>query len=203
MEAQLYRKVYRHVMSIAHPRRPRVIYNDQIIVLVYLWSVLHDRPVCWACDGKNWSKELAFNLPSDSAMSNRLRTVGVQQLLERVLAAASDLFRVPLVKSADSKPLLVGAYSKDKDAKRGRIASGQFARGYRLNAVTHGRAVQNWTLAPMNDHDSLAAPGLLRNLRGGGYAAGDMWWRTMPTTATNCTKPRRRPITSCWLRREA
>jgi hypothetical protein len=166
MEAQLYRVVYRLVMSIAHPRRPRVQFNDHIIVLVYLWSALHDRPVCWACAAEHWSKELAFELPSDSTMSTRLRTLGVQQLLERVLTAASELFPVTLVKAIDSKPLLVGAYSKDRDAKRGRIAAGQYARGYRLHVVTHGRAVQHWTLAAMNAHDSVAAPQLLMRLGG-------------------------------------
>jgi hypothetical protein len=175
MEAQLYRTVYRHVMSIAHPRRPRVQFNDHLIVLVYLWSVLHERPVCWACDEDNWpKKELSFQLPSDSTMSQRLETLSVKQLLERVLTAGAVLFPPTLVKAIDSKPLLVGAYSKDADAKRGRVAAGMFARGYRLNVLTHGRAVQNWTLAPMNDHDSLAAPGLLRQLRGGfGYVVAD------------------------------
>jgi hypothetical protein len=173
MEAQLYRLLYRHLMSLAHPRRARVQFSDRIIVLVYLWAVIHDRPVCWACEERNWKGERTFQLPSDSAMSARLRTVGVQQLLERTLAAASDLFPVTLVKVIDSKPLLVGAYSKDKDARRGRVAAGQFARGYRLNALTHARAVREWRLAPMNDHDTLAAPDLLAGLRCGGYVVAD------------------------------
>jgi hypothetical protein len=175
MEAQLYRVLYRHVMSIAHPRPARVQFNDHLIVIVYLWSVLHERPVCWACDPDNWpEKELWFQLPSDSTMSQRLETLGVKQLLERALAAAAELFPPTLVKAIDSKPLLVGAYSKDTHAKRGRVAAGMFARGYRLNVLTHDRAVQNWTLAPMNDHDSQAAPGLLRQLRGGfGYVVAD------------------------------
>lgn len=173
MEAQLYRTLYRLVMSMAHPRPARVQFNDKIIVLVYLWSVLHDRPVFWACDEDNWGKEASFQLPSDSVMSVRLRTLSVAQLMERLLAALSERFPVTLVKRVDSKPLLVGAYSKDKDAKRGRIAAGQFARGYRLNAVTHDRAVQNWELAPMNDHDAAAASKLLKGLRGGGYVVAD------------------------------
>jgi hypothetical protein len=173
MEEQLYRTVYRHVMSIAHPRRPRVIFNDHIIVMVYLWSVLHERPVCWACDALNWSKELSFDLPSNSAMSQRLRTVGVQQLFERALACAADRFPWTLVKAMDSKPVLVGACSKDRDAKRGRIAAGQFARGYRINALTCGRAVRQWILGAMNDHDSVAAPRLLEGLSGSGYLVAD------------------------------
>jgi hypothetical protein len=178
MEAKLFRALYRHVQSVAHPRRrPREQYGDRWIVMVYLWSVLHDRPVCWACDERNWPKVLLDGrpLPSASRMSRRLRGVGVPQLIERVTAAAGDLFGAPpLVKVIDSKPLCVGAYSKDADAKRGRLADGQFAKGYRLHAVTHGRAVRHWTLLPLSAHDSVAAPHLLPRLEGGGgYVVAD------------------------------
>lgn len=174
MEAQLYETLYKFVYALAHPRRKRTRFNDRIIVMVYLWSVLWDRPVCWACQKKNWGIKLPFELPSDSTMSKRLRTVGVQQLLERVLAAASELFGpAPLLKQVDSKPLYVGPYSKDRDAKRGRVAEGQFARGYRLHVLNHGRIVRHFTLAPMNDHDSAVAPELFKKLEGGGYAAAD------------------------------
>jgi len=176
MEATLFRVLYRHVQSVAHPGRPRVQFPDRAIVLVYLWSVLHDRPVSWACDRRNWPAALlAFELPSDTTMSRRLRTVGVRQLLERVLLAASDLFGPPpLVKAIDSKPMTVGAYSKDADARRGRVGAGQMARGYRLHALTHGRVVRHWTLGAMNDHDAAHAPVLLARLEGGGgYAVAD------------------------------
>lgn len=174
MEAKLYRVVYRFVMSVAHGRRgKRQQFSDYTILLVYLWSVLHDRPVSWACDPINWPKELDRPLPSDTTMSRRLRSLGVLQLLERVLAAAADLHPTPPVKQIDSKPLTVGAYSKDRDAKRGRLAANQMARGYRLHALNHGRAVRFFTLAPMNQHDSQVAPKLLQKLEGWGYAVAD------------------------------
>lgn len=176
MEATLFRALYRHVWSVAHPPRARVQFSDRLIALVYLWSVLHQRPVTWACDRGHWpGGEPPFELPSDSTMSSRLRTVGVQQLIERVTLAASDLFGdPPLVKAVDSKPMTVGAYSKDTDAKRGRVGAGQMARGYRLHALNHGRVVRHWALGAMNDHDSAYAPGLLARLEGGGgYAVAD------------------------------
>jgi hypothetical protein len=173
MEAQLFKALYRLVYSLAHPRPKGVQFNDRIIVMVYLWSVLWDRPVCWACTPQNWAGLLSFELPGNSTMSRRLRTVGVQQLIERALAAGSDLFGVPLLKVIDSKPMYVGPYSKDRDAKRGRIAAGQFARGYRLHTLNHERIVRQFTLAPMNTHDSLVAPRLIDRLEGGGYAAAD------------------------------
>jgi hypothetical protein len=175
MEATLFRALYRHVTSVAHPRRPRVQFSDRLIVLVYLWSVLHQRPVTWALDAGHWPAGLlAFELPSDSTMSSRLATLGVRQLLERVTLAASDLLGPPpLAKVIDSKPMTVGAYSKDTDAKRGRVGAGQMARGYRLHALTHGRVVRHWTLGPRNDHDSVHAPALLARLEGGGYGVVD------------------------------
>lgn len=176
MEATLFRALYRHVWSVAHPPRQRVQFSDRLIVLVYLWSVLHQRPVTWACDRGHWpGGEPPFELPSDSTMSSRLRTVGVQQLIERVTLAASDLFGdPPLVKAVDSKPMTVGAYSKDTDARRGRVGAGQMARGYRLHALNHGRVVRHWTLGAMNDHDSAYAPALLARLEGGGgYVVAD------------------------------
>jgi hypothetical protein len=174
MEAKLYRQLYRFVRSLAPGRRgPRQQFSDATIVLVYLWAVLHDRPVSWACQTRHWPPALDHPLPCDTTLSRRLRTVPVLQLIERALAAASDRFPRPIVKAIDSKPLLVGAYSKDRDAKRGRIGAGQFARGYRLHALSHGRTVRCWTLAPMNLHDSVPAPQLIAQLQGGGYTVAD------------------------------
>ena len=174
MEAKLFKRLCAVVDSIARVRRRRGDqFSDRIILLIYLWSVLHDRPVKWACDMENWHVEVPFNLPSNSTMSRRLRKVSFQLLMEQVLAAAADLFAVPLVKQIDSMPLRVGSYSRDVDAKRGRVAAGLKARGYRLHALTHGRSVQKIELTSMSEHDSCVAPKLLGHLRGGGYVAGD------------------------------
>ena len=97
MEAQLFQTVYRHVWSVPQlPRRQREQYHDRVIVMVYLWSVLHERPVIWACDSDNWPAEPPWELPSDSTMSRRLRTVGVMQFLEIVLTAAAFFIFVEL-----------------------------------------------------------------------------------------------------------
>ena len=172
MEAKLWRVMYHAVTAVAHARRRRrERFDDRAVALTWLWAVLHERPACWACDPRNWpASEADRPRPSPATLSRRLRTVGVLQLLERVGARLSDLLAPapPLVKAGDSKPLYVGASSKDADARRGRVAAGQFARGYRLHALTHGRAVRHWTLAPMNAHDASVAPALLAGLEGGG-----------------------------------
>lgn len=174
MEAKLYAQLYQIVFAMAHSRRrAREQFCDRWVTMVYLWSVLHDRSMSWACDARNWPKDLDRPLISQSRLSRRLRTVGVLQLIERLLSAASDLFGTPLVKTIDSKPLTVGAYTKDKDATKGRLANGIFGKGYRLHAVMHGRNVRHWTLLPLNEHDSVGAAKLLPRLEGGGYLLAD------------------------------
>src|SRR4051812_37493960 len=134
MEAKVYREMLAILLSIAHsPRKARQRFTDRCIIMVYLWSVINDRPVVWACDEQNWSKnQLEWDLPSNATMSRRLRTIGVLQLLERLLLRLTDALPTPLSKAVDSKPMVVGAYSKDCDAKRGRLSDQQFARGYRV-----------------------------------------------------------------------
>ena len=177
MEAKVYRALLRVVLVIApRARGARRQFGDWWIIMVYLWSAVNDRPVCWACDERNWSRHLleGRRLPSNATMSRRLRTVGVAALLERLLTTLTDALPTPLAKAIDSKPMVVGAYSKDGDAKRGRLSERQFARGYRLHALCHGRAVRSWVIAPMNQHDSEVAPRLLDRLEGGGgYAVAD------------------------------
>ena len=56
MERELWPRLYHLVMEVGQTfRLIDVTYQPHIIVLVFLWAALHDRPVCWACDEKNWS----------------------------------------------------------------------------------------------------------------------------------------------------
>src|SRR5262249_45152169 len=107
MEAQTFRCLQRIVTALPHPRPAGVSYADQFVVLVFLWAALHDRPVYWACDARNWPTKWAIDrLPDDSTMSRRLRTLSVLQLLQRLHDAIGSLFAVAsLVKHVDSFPL--------------------------------------------------------------------------------------------------
>lgn len=181
MEVKLYRQLYKLIHGLAHPRTKRCQFNDQHVVLVLLWSIMNHRPRSWACDRQNWPKEIQmFNVISESRLSRRVRTMGVQQLKERALTAAADVFGVPLVKAIDSMPMTVGAYSHDADAKRGRVGAGMIARGYRLHALAHGRAIVRFVIAPLCDHDSIVAPKLIAQLQGYGYVPADNAYDTNP-----------------------
>ena len=78
-------KLYRLVIE-EHNRRgahqPSVQYSDAVILLVAMWAVLHDRPICWACGGRAGGGAKAWrslsggcpwaSLPSRGTMSKRL-----------------------------------------------------------------------------------------------------------------------------------
>lgn len=182
MKASDYRRLCRWVDQAAgHGRRSRQQFSDAVIVKVYFWATCNDLAVSGACDVRQWpaglADEVAATLPSQSTMSRRLRSVGVLQLIERLqLLLAENLRREYVVKVIDSKPLAVGNYSKDRDARRGR-AAGAMARGYKLHALTAGQAFLRWTLTAMNVSDQTAAGSLLATLGRGedawGYVVAD------------------------------
>ena len=178
MEAKRYRRLCRLVDQLSpHGRHDRQQFSDRTIVKVYFWSTRCDRPVSWACRWENWPERLlqqavGLTLPSQPTMSRRMRTVGVLQLIERVqIKLAQDLGQ-QRVKVIDSKPLKVGSYSKDREARRGR-AAGESARGYKLHAITSGDSFCLWTLTGMNVNDQVGAALLLPKLTGWGYITAD------------------------------
>jgi hypothetical protein len=137
MEDELFATLYQAVRQEAthRPRRKRVRYSDAVILLVAFWAILHDRPISWACRPDHWHQALPWEaLPSPATMSRRLRTVSVQLLLEQVfcrLLSCAGLAAFCLCRRIDSKPLPVGGFSKDRDARRG-YATGGTSKGYKL-----------------------------------------------------------------------
>lgn len=174
MEAERYRRLRDLLLQLAHPPRRKVQYSDQLILLVFLWAVLHDRPVSWACQERHWPQDLRPGaLPSQATLSRRLRTLGLLQLLERLLQVLLDCFAWGLVKMIDAKPLAVGPCSKDKDARWG-YAAGTKARGYKIHGLACGLVLRHWQLTSMKEHETQVAPGLLAKLKdSGGYVCGD------------------------------
>jgi len=75
-----------------------------------------------------------------------------------------------LVRCLDAKPLPVGGYSKDHDAKWGQAANTK-AKGYKLFAIYQGAAVDSWRIGPMNASEPVVAQQLPAEAAryGGGY----------------------------------
>src|SRR3954449_2873847 len=96
MEGELWEAVYRLISEEAskRPRRKGVRYSDAWVLAVFFWAAVHDRPMCWACDERNWPGARAGRrgrggrggrggreLPRDAPMSQRLRAGAGPSLL--------------------------------------------------------------------------------------------------------------------------
>jgi Transposase DDE domain len=153
-------------------------YSVACIVGVFLWAAVHDRPISWACRAENWPQDLRRGrLPSQSTMSRRLRTKAVQDLLKLMEHALKISTSPPPeadpVQIIDAKPLPIGSYSKDPDARWGR-ACGTMAKGYKLYAVWGASGMpEAWCVRPMNVSEKSLADELLRRLPGRGWLLAD------------------------------
>ncbi len=175
MERELFRKVKTELAALGPTPRGRNLFSDAVIVLVFFWTVLNDRPVSWGCVAANWPwRWRPRRLPSQSRMSRRLRTRSVRGLIgtleQRVLR---DGRAAPLACAVDGKPLPVGPHSHDRQARWGRGA-GVWAKGYKLHLLLSvcGTIVA-WRLTPMNTPEREMARRLIRQAQCAGYILGD------------------------------
>jgi hypothetical protein len=201
MEGELWEAVYRLILEEAskRPRQKRVQYSDAWVLGVFFWAVVHDRPVCWACDKRNWPDDhrRCRDLPSNGRMSERLRTLSLLQLLAAVLDRLASLAppQESLVRAVDGKrsrigrlpgePLPVGGYSKDRDARWGKSAADGWEKGYKMFDVWGKGVVPDaWTLGPMDEPEpTVARQQLIPKLAAGGcvgYLLGDALFDSNP-----------------------
>lgn len=167
MERELFRSLYERVWSISRGQSDgRLTHPDWKIVMVFLWAVLHDRPVCWACSRAHWPAHAHdLQLPSPSTMSRRLRRPGVTTLIDRVEQSLrhSQQSERP-IGLIDSKPLAIGSATKDPDATAGFAGCG-IAKGYKLHAICDTRRIPvAWCVRPMNENDAPVAVRLIEKL---------------------------------------
>lgn len=152
-------------------------YSTSDVVVVYLWGVLHDRPMSWTVVKANWPEDLCpSHLPSQATLSRRMRHSDAQRLMtaiEQVWLALSGVAGLLPVRVIDGKPLGVSNVSRDIDAGYGRGAGGM-QKGYKLYAVWgSGPLPLAWGLAAMNCSEKTMARQLIPTLPGGGYLLGD------------------------------
>ena len=109
-------------------------YSDSLIVKLYLYAVLHDRPLCWACDRENFKGCFRPRcLPSVSQFCRRMKTPRVDAMLDHVHQQLASHDRPIDIVSVDGKALPISDYTTDADAKTGH-GCGRFQRGYKLHA---------------------------------------------------------------------
>jgi hypothetical protein len=186
MEGELFDALYILVREEAKLRfrQKRVQFSDAAILLVFFWAVLHDRPVCWACRRINWPQKMNWmSLPSIATMSRRMNSLSCVLLLMAMYQRlqALDVSAFCVCRRVDTKPLVVGGFSKDRDARRG-YATGGLARGYKLAAAWgRGMVPDAWVLASLKASDQQCAMGLIDQLPGQtGYLLADATHDTNP-----------------------
>ena len=176
MEDELWRELYRIVKQLAKGGvRKRCTYSAADVVLVYLFGVLRDRSTNWACQRRHWPLWLRRRrkLPSPSTMSRRLGDADVQGLF-RALEQSIRTHHDPCLRRwIDSKPLMIGNASQDREAGCG-YAAGRLAKGYKLHAIAdESQGFVAWDVQPMNVNEGTVAEALIGQLNEGEYLVGD------------------------------
>jgi hypothetical protein len=165
MERELWNALYRLTCQLSNDRSGHA-YPVRWIVGVYLWAVVHDRPVSWACRPENWPSSWRVRLPSQSTASRRLRTAAAVELLEQLRNRCCHGPHPPDVSFLDGKPLPVGGFTKDPEATRGHGVGGP-ARGYKIHAVWTLDALVACEVQPLNVSEQTVARRLLPQVGGG------------------------------------
>lgn len=186
MSRHVWRLIYRSIGEL-NRRIPRVgrrcEYNDALIVAMYIWSVGHDRPMCWAADRSNYNSVFRpRRIPSRSQFCRRIKTVRCEALLRALQARWSGVDEVSEVFLMDGRPLVVGEYTQDRDARRGYVGKG-FAKGYKLHALaTEDGRIVSWRVTGLNVNEKAVAVELLDEakphgivLADGGYDSGKLY----------------------------
>jgi hypothetical protein len=171
MEDELLRVLYhRLIASASGLGQRRCTFSDGVIALIYLLAVLRNRSPRWAADARNWPLWLrrVVPCPSYSQLIRRLKTHSVRQLIRQLNAQFHDRLPHSQLKFCDGKPLPVGGFTKDPDAKLGKVPDG-WARGYKLHAIVDSLgAVDAFAVTALDIGEATIARALVRqvDLRG-------------------------------------
>lgn len=183
MERELWTIISKHLTLLARTmREDNFVHSTARILRVYLWSVLNDRPVYWACDRRNWrGVKPPRYLPNQSTMSRRLYRDTTQQMLMKLLDQLEPVQHNELTLRMDGKSLPVAKHSGDKQATIGR-GTGGFQKGYKLHTIYgKGNRPVKWCVKPMNvDERRVAAQFLAEQDLGEGYLLADGNYETNP-----------------------
>jgi len=175
MERQLLWSLYQLLRSLQPSGTSRTGFSNVWILLTYFWSVLCDRPMCWACDPANWPAEFAgFEPPSPSTLSRRLKNPSTLRLLIQTLLWLQACMPGSERHYIDARPLCIGGSGGDRDARIG-WGAGRLAKGYKIHAIVQdtGR-LEALAVVPMNRNDTSMGPVLLQQMTvARGYLVGD------------------------------
>jgi len=137
MDDELLRLLYHELFHRARGMRPRgCCYGDGVVLFIYFLSVMRQRSVrsvyakrAWPV----WARRLES--PSYSQVMRRLNTDSIRRRIDQLSEKMRDRLPRSSDKCCDGKPLVVGHFSKDRDARRGILREGHWARGYKVHAI--------------------------------------------------------------------
>ena len=158
-------------------QRPKDTHCTALVVRVYLWAALFDRPVSWACKAANWRPAaLPEALPDQSTMSRRTRRDDFMAFLGRVGRHLNGRLTLPglaEVKVVDGKPMELPNHTTDRDAAWGR-GVGRLSVGYKLHAVWSDNPMPDaFAITALDVCEKRMAARMVGRLSGGGYLLGD------------------------------
>jgi hypothetical protein len=179
MERELWPRIYHELREAARgTHQKNVHYHPWVIAAVLLWAALHDRPVSWACDPRNWSttRLRPAEIPSAATVSRRAKKAALVVFLNRVAGRLKGDGPPAWELTIDGKPLPVGRCSKDPDAR-----SGHLGRGYKLHALWGSRPwPEAWEVTAMREYEGAVAERLLGQVRGVGVLLADGNYEASP-----------------------
>ncbi len=154
MDQRIWSIIARVVVSVNRslPRfGRRCRYSDVLIVKMYLWTVWHDRPLCWAVSREHYNSLFRpRSLPSLSQFCRRVKTERVVMMIQAVNDKLTQRDKPAEVGFFDGKPLPISRNTRDRDAKKG-YADGTFRRGYKLHAwATEDGRIPSFSVQAMN-----------------------------------------------------
>ena len=120
MERELWKIVYTKLKLVARWFDQKYVQlQSWRIAAVLLWAALHDRPVSWACDKRNWSttRLRPGHIPSEATMSRRVQKTSFALFLNALINELKGTGPPAWELVVDGKPLPVGKCSKDRDAR--------------------------------------------------------------------------------------
>jgi hypothetical protein len=176
MDHELWSQLSHAMFDVARAFAPnhRRTFDTHRIVRVYLWAVLHERPVSWAVDRRHWDRcTCPEYLPDQSTMSRRLRRPETQTFLTRLGRRVCGSCSPEMIKAIDGKLLAVARHSQDRNATFGHGQGGS-AKGYKLHAIWADTPMPvAWTVRPLHEAESTVARDLIQQIDGEGYLLAD------------------------------
>jgi hypothetical protein len=172
MERELWMIVYTKLKTVARRFDQKYVQHQPWrIAAVLLWAALHDRPVCWACQKRNWTttRRKPGRLPSAATVSRRAQRISFGLFLNALAAELKGAGPPAWTLVIDGKELPVGRCSKDRDAQ-----SGPHGKGYKLHALWGTRCLpEAWEVTSARPYEGAVAQRLMSQVQGKGFLLGD------------------------------